>query len=268
MNANRRFLSRVTRWTLVACLTLGAAGCVNPFSPRLAPIRGVSSPPPIPNQDIEVIRLFAWCWNNRAYQEYSEIFTEDFRFQFSLRDTAGSLGRGDFLTRSQELDVARHLFVEGNATEPPASSIELTIDPTLISANDSRIGKNGKWHREIYTSVVLHIKTDQDFQVTGHARFFVTRGDSAQIPEELKIQFPPDTTRWWIERWEDETDEGASSADVPRDETTGSSATRSASWAAAARGGIGGTQVASPNGAQGVPIAITWTRLQLGWLGR
>jgi hypothetical protein len=46
--------------------------------------------------------------------------------------------------------------------------------------------------------------------VTGSALFYVVRGDSALIPSEFGTRFRGDSTRWWIERWEDET-AGASS---------------------------------------------------------
>ena len=45
---------------LAMLLAITGSGCDNPFSPRIAPFRGVSTPPPVPNQDTEVIRLF-WC---------------------------------------------------------------------------------------------------------------------------------------------------------------------------------------------------------------
>jgi hypothetical protein len=55
--------------------------------------------------------------------------------------------------------------------------------------------------------VVLRIETDEEsFQVTGDARFFVVRGDSALIPQDMLDRgFRPDKDRWYIERWEDET---------------------------------------------------------------
>ena len=51
----------------------------------------------------------------------------------------------------------------------------------------------------------LTIKTEEGvkYRIMGNARFFVVRGDSAMIPQELS--FKPDSTRWYIERWEDYT---------------------------------------------------------------
>jgi len=40
----------------------------------------------------------------------------------------------------------------------------------------------------------------------GFANFFMVRGDSALIPADLAARgFRPDSTRWYIERWEDDT---------------------------------------------------------------
>ena len=55
--------------------------------------------------------------------------------------------------------------------------------------------------------MVLRIRTDvEEFQVTGAARFFLARGDSALIPAELVARgFRADPGHWYIQRWEDET---------------------------------------------------------------
>jgi len=42
--------------------------------------------------------------------------------------------------------------------------------------------------------------------LTGNATFYLARGDVAAIPQELLDQgFHPDSTRWYIEKWEDDT---------------------------------------------------------------
>lgn len=187
-------------------VTLLVAGCTNPFSPRIAPRLGFSEPPPVPNRPEEVLRLFAWCWNHRAYPEYTEIFTDDFRFVFALGDSAGNVFRDDPVDREEELRIARNLFL-GGGSEPPANRIVLGIDPTLRAVGDSRPGKDPGWHKEIVTNIDLDISTDsQSFRVTGQARFFVVRGDSALIPQEMKDKgFGPDPNRWYIEQYNDET---------------------------------------------------------------
>lgn len=253
--------------SMAAALLLAVStGCFNPFSPRIAPERGTSSPPPSPVSAAEVVELFAWCWNNRAYQEYREIFTDDFRFQLSAQDTAGQGGRGDFLTRTEELETALHLFVEGNASEPPARSISLEISRPLIELPDSRhdpanrVFKAEPWHKEIATEVVLRIDAgEQVFNVLGRAKFFLVRGDSALIPPDL-VGFRPDSTRWWIERWEDQT-EGGNGARAPRIEARAAGAPAPLARRVASRSNAG-IKAGAPE------RMLTWTRLKLGYLGR
>lgn len=184
------------------------AGCFNPFNPLVARGRaGVSEPPPIPNRPEEVIKLFRWCWEHRAITEYEELFTEDFLFAFAETDSAGRAFQGAVLRRIDEVETARHLFV-GGGTSPPANNITLQLDQNLIPQPDDRAGKQDTtYHQMVITSVVLRIDTDEeDFEVTGTARFFVIRGDSALIPEEIiERGILPDKGRWFIERWEDET---------------------------------------------------------------
>jgi hypothetical protein len=97
----------------------------------------------------------------------------------------------------------------GGGSAPPATSITLNLDPTLRPLPDSRLGKDPKWHKEIVTTVDLTIKVegDQQYRIMGNARFYVVRGDSALIPAELG--FPPDSNRWYIDQWNDETLTGA-----------------------------------------------------------
>jgi len=184
-----------------------SAGCYNPFVPKLAHGVGVAEVAPTPNSNTGVLDLFAWCWNNRAYQEYTEIFTDDFEFQFATTDSAGNAFTDRGLFRQDELDTARHLFIEGTANNPPAQKIVLTFDRTFFFEPDSRPGKTYPYHQEVKRNLVLSIDTgDQNFRITGAARFFVVRGDSAKIPDDLVQRgFKPDKNRWYIERWEDET---------------------------------------------------------------
>jgi len=266
MKPSRRI--RAALGIAAAALTLAAAtGCFNPFSPRTRSERAVSSPPPVPSSPDQVIELFAWCWRNRAYQEYTEIFTDDFRFQFSVRDTAGQGGRGEFLDRTAELETARHLFIEGNANEPPARSITLEFTGTLRPEPDSRDGQNGlikktPWHYQIATDVLLRIDTgEQEFNVVGRATFYLVRGDSAQIPADLGLA--RDSTRWWIERWEDETDGGAAAASIPRIESL-----RAVPVGLTAGSGSPVSRSATPTRAALEELRLTWTQLKLGYLGR
>ncbi len=199
------------RLTILAlALALGAAGCFNPFDPRVSEQRAASTPAPAPSSPTNVIKLFEWCWANREPSLYSEIFTDDYRFLFAPSDSAGNPYRDSPWLREAELSMATHMF-SGGLDLPPASDITIAIDNLLVSQPDPRPGKDPKWHRSVRTSVNLRITFEAKgassvSSVVGYALFYVVRGDSAVIPPELAGQgFRPDSTRWWIERWEDET---------------------------------------------------------------
>lgn len=258
MNSRTGIVASILSLTLLV-----AAGCYNPFIPRLAPNVGVSEVAPTPNSPRGLLDLFSWCWNNRAYDEYTEIFTDDFEFQFAQGDSAGNVFTDRGLFRQDELDTARHLFIEGTAGNPPAQKIVLTFDRTFIPEPDSRPGKTFPVHQEIKRNVVLSIDTgDQAFRITGAARFFVVRGDSAKIPPDLAQRgFKPDANRWYIERWEDETlDTGGAAGLIAQ--AGGAAAMRQAMVTALARGGATAA-TATPAGATGTTATygVTW-----GWL--
>lgn len=191
--------------------TMALSGCWNPFSPRIATGRGISTPPPSPDSPSGVLRLFEWCYNNRAAAEYRELFTDDYRFIFSLLDSAGQEFRTTPWTREDELISTTQLFVGGSADQAPASSIVLQLDNSFFVFPDSRYiqwDPKGRWHKRVNTRVVLNIRTTDGnaIDIQGEARFYLVRGDSALIPEELRLRgFGPDSNRWYIQRWDDET---------------------------------------------------------------
>jgi hypothetical protein len=201
---------RIALLALTLGLGMFGAGCFNPFDPLVSSQRAASIPAPAPNSPANVVKLFAWCWLNRDPSLYSEIFTDDYRFQFAPNDSAGNPYRDSPWIREYELSSALHMF-SGGTDRPPASDIKITISELLVVNPDPRPGKLAKWHRSVRTPVDLKITFDQNGSpevnsVAGYALFFVVRGDSAVIPPELVAQgFGPDSTRWWIERWEDET---------------------------------------------------------------
>ena len=239
---------------LAFLLLTGTSGCYNPFLPKVASTLGVAEVAPTPNTPRGVLDLFGWCWNNRAYDEYTEIFTDDFEFQFAITDSAGNAFRDRGLFRQDELDTARHLFIEGTTNEPPASKIDLKFDKTFIPERDSRPGKTFPWHQEVKRNLVLSIDTgEQNYRITGAARFFVVRGDSAKIPDDLVQRgFKPDINRWYIERWEDETLDtpGALVANLDPDQV------RTAIVTALAR------EAAPVTTTSALPVDVTWGRIK------
>jgi hypothetical protein len=201
---------------LVLALAAGVSGCFNPFRPLVSGLTSFVKPPPSPTNAKELVTLFKWCWENRDISHYKELFTYDYRFAFSITDTAGNPYRGTPWTREDEITSATNLFAGGAAGEPAASSITLIFDGNLTPQNDLRQGKTAKWHQQIQISnLTLTItKTDGSaVRVTGGALFYMVRGDSAVIPPELiDIGFHPDSSRWYIERWEDQTNTGGGGA--------------------------------------------------------
>jgi hypothetical protein len=239
----------VARAGLGALLLLGLGGCFNPFAPRIAPTTGVYVPPPSPDSPQGIVRLFAWCWNNRDATTYQQLFTSDYVFVFAQGDSAGNQYRDVPLDREGELNIARNLFQGGGAASP-AARISLVLDATLYPLPDSRRGKDPKWHKEVPTSVNLTIETEEGVQynVTGNATFFVVRGDSALIPSELSLR--PDSTRWYIERWEDYTLKNAVTPPPP--ELASRTRIRAAS-----------VVIRPATAAEPVPtVAMTWGRLK------
>jgi hypothetical protein len=193
--------------TLLAPLVaLGLAGCFNPFSPTILTER-VTSLAPSPTTPQNAVRLFEWCWKNRGVEEYKELFTEDYVFLSAGLDSAGNQTREIQARRDDEVQTAENMFI-GSAERPPAAKIQLDFDRNLIPFPDTRAGKNPIWHKTVRTTVSLKVTIDEGnlVEVTGYALFFLVRGDSAAIPAELKARgFKPDSLRWWIDRWEDET---------------------------------------------------------------
>jgi hypothetical protein len=95
-----------------------------------------------------------------------------------------------------------------------ASSISLNLDKNFLVFPDPRCvttDPRGRWHENIRTQVVLNIRTSDGnaIDISGASTFYFVRGDSALIPEDLRLRgFVADSTRWYINRWDDETAQG------------------------------------------------------------
>jgi hypothetical protein len=198
----------------LAWLTL--AGCdesVGPLRPHI-PVR-VSPGDASPEQ---TIRSLEWSWNQKSVPVYRVLFTDDYRFAFSALDSYGSLWN-----REDEMVFAQHLFVGGKPTEAPATSIVLDLGRTLVLQPDPRPGKQNAWHKVVRTSVGLTVLfPDRATIVTGFATFYLVRGDSALVPAEIfPLGYTADSTRWYIDRWEDDTaSSGAATRTMPTKNAT------------------------------------------------
>ncbi len=182
------------------------AGCFNPFDPRVFQQGGTASNAPVPSTPENCLLLLRWCWMNRAPDVYEEVFTDDYEFQFGALDSTGNQYRDRPYLREDEIISFRNLC-NGGGSEPPATSINLTFDPTLRKSPDTRPGHRNKWHWTILTNVALTVRTEnQSYETQGKGLYFFVRGDSARIPLALQQRgFVPDSTRWWVDRWEDQT---------------------------------------------------------------
>ena len=194
----------VRNWLRVALIlaALGASSCSKDSSPTApAPV----DPAPAANSPENALLRLQWAWVNRDPEVAEGLFTDDFVFVFSGTDSAGMAYRDAPWVREDELGCNQHMFA-GGASEPPATSITLDFDRVLRKSQDTRPGKRNKWHWRIETSVALTVRNvNQSFECNGRATFYFVRGDSAAIPPELVMQgVRPDSTRWWIERWEEE----------------------------------------------------------------
>lgn len=222
--------SSLAAFLAVAALVLLAAGCGEDHTPTRP---AIPTSPPTPNSPASVVRLFEWCWDQRSQTQINSVFTIDLRFVFALGDSAGNAYRDAPFNREDMLIATRNLFV-GGGPEPPATSIVLGLDPVLMVLPDRRPGRDPKWHKEIPSSVDLTVRTmEREYRIMGGVRFFVVRGDSALLPPELVAAgATPDSARWYLEEWRDETlDGGAVAAGAHADPGSTQPATHG-SWGA------------------------------------
>lgn len=196
-----------TLFPLVLVTAVALAGCFNPFRPEVSTERTTQSSgvAPRPTSSRNVMKLFKWCWEHQNITYYEQLFTDDFRFQFAEADTQGNQGR-DYLTRGEEIDIERHMFIGGGATgEPPANGITLDYGSPLIPDADTRPGKIEPWHVMFQVDVDITIKTDaQVYRIRSKAVFFVVKMDSAKVEiVQHDLHVPYDPKRWFIERYEE-----------------------------------------------------------------
>jgi hypothetical protein len=162
-----------------------------------------SPPPPVAQSPVGAMRLLEWSWENREYAKLPGLFSEDYVFVFASADSAGNPYLNTLWTREDELLASRNCF-------RAARSIALALDQAPVVLDDDRPGKDPRWHKTIRTQASLQAEVltigPVHFDIQGYAKFYFVRGDSALIPAELVAQgYQPDSTLWWIDRWEDET---------------------------------------------------------------
>lgn len=207
-------------------LGLGGVGCLETDSRfglarSLRPPGPLQSPAPSATSPTAALRLLEWSYNNRSLTHLGELYSGDFRLFCSATDSAGAQWRGTPWTREDELISASHLFLGGNADQPAARRIALAFDRNLFVYPDPSFTASdpaGRWHKSIRTIADLRIVFEDGgvFEIVGHVSFYLVRGDSAVIPEDLRRRgVGPDSSRWYLRRWDDDTGGGASGAPRP-----------------------------------------------------
>ena len=146
------------------------------------------------------LRVLEWSWNNRDFAPYSNLLTEDFTFQCGALDPSGNAYRDNPWTLDDELISLGNLFRS-------ATSMYLTLDRNFRVVSDPRPGNASKWHKTIRSTFSLSLVAEGErIDVSGDALFFLVRGDAASIPQELRDRgVGPDSTAWYLQRWEDQT---------------------------------------------------------------
>lgn len=191
------------RFLVPACAVAALlVGCSNDKAPM-----GVGTDEaPLADSPAHLLRRLEWSFNHLDESVYQTLFSDDYRFAFSALDTNGNAYQQFPWTREDETISARKLFLGGDVTQPRATSISLMFDRTFVVTGDTRgdgVTRDPRMHKSIGTTVTLNIRTadGQAIDVLGNAQFYVSRGDSAVVPAGL----PPDSTHWYIARWEDHT---------------------------------------------------------------
>jgi hypothetical protein len=190
------------RAVALAALLAALSGCTTQI---ILPVTVPPDVPPNPVSPTTALGRLSWSWTHRDLDPCRDLFTCDYEFVFAAGDSAGIRFQNRPWTRPDEIDFALHLFQTGNDAAPPASYVALDMEINAPVLPDDRPGKDPRWHRRIDTPFVAVVEAPgRQFRVLGFETFYFVRGDSACIPQELRDRgFEPDSTRWWIERWEE-----------------------------------------------------------------
>jgi hypothetical protein len=202
------WLTPLRRAAAIALAVLVVAGCSSSPS-RLptalggeVPLLTLPTAPPVPDSPATAFLLLDWCWVHRDSQRYSEVFSADFLTALAVPDSAGNPYSAIPWTCADELASAARIFAA-------SSSVSLNFDGDLSAVADPRPGKTFPWHQQVSVAnltLTIHWNDGSASRVSGATVFYVVRGDSAVLPQELNDRgFKPDRHRWYIEGWDDQT---------------------------------------------------------------
>jgi hypothetical protein len=188
-------------WLGALLVTAALAGCSHTTLSTAPP----ADQPPAASTPAGAVHRFEWAINHRDVDLVAELLTDDFQFIGAATDSAGNAARGLANGRERYLAALRSLLA-------PPNQVTFVFDRNPIPFPDSRPGKLPNWHEQIRTTLDLAVRDasgNKIHQIHGSGLFFCTRGDSAAIPAELMARgFKPDSTQWWLDRYEDETPAG------------------------------------------------------------
>ena len=185
----------------LALLGLLASGCNT--SRTVAP---QATAPPATSATGAVKRL-EFAFNHRDVDTIAGVLADNTLFMTTQADSVGSLAEV-LWTRARLLAALQGILVGDPPRTPEAVRVSLAFDRELSDMPDDRFGGSSEVHRAVRTSFEVVVSPDgvSVFEARGYLLFFVTRGDSALIPADLRARGATATaTRWWIERVEDET---------------------------------------------------------------
>ena len=196
-------MRRTCRFTIAAALGMGTALAVGCSTKIVAP--PPVDEPPAASSPAGAVQRFAWGFDHKDVEVVRGLLSDDFLFITAGTDSAGNPSRAPY-DRSWFL-------VALAALRDSSSTVSFIVDQNLMPFPDSRVGKNPAFHKQVRSWVHVSVRfkaPDGSVDITGNLLFFLTRGDSAAIPQELIDRgVKPDPTRWWLDRMEDETLAGA-----------------------------------------------------------
>ena len=166
--------------------------------------------PPAPDGPGGVVNLLKWCWNHRDAQRYRDLFTADYEFVPSAPDLPWG--------RDAELNAVTALFGPGTGTQAGATSIVLDFLGNPQPGTCHFPDRAFPLHQQLMALVTMHINRSDGsaLDVGGVTLLYLVRGDVAAIPAEMQARgIGPDSTRWYVERWDDVPPLGVSVDHVP-----------------------------------------------------
>ncbi len=196
------------RLGLMLAALLVLASCSSHHATPTSPAPS-SDPAPAATTPEGAVTRFAWAWNHRDMAAYAALLTDDFTFTFQLDDSTGQPWREANWNVDDEWRSSLHWFVGGGA-QPPALDVQFSFLAPYEVSPDPRPGRNPRWHRVVHpflnllvTSPVAGGDTLQ-YSIAGFASFYFVRGDSAAF-RGVPAGASSDSTRWFLQRWEDGT---------------------------------------------------------------